>query len=211
MTDIAVLFSGRGTNLRAIIDRSLESDSAYQVKAVITDNPKAEGIQIAHEKNILTYVVPEPQFEWRVIRILNDLSVSLVVLAGFMRILGIPFCSRWEGKCINIHPSLLPKYKGLNTHRRALVNGDTETGCSVHYVTSDLDSGPIIAQARVPIEDDDGESSLTIKVLKEENRLLPKVIQMLASGRIVLFGKDEIRLIGSHTVLNEPLTMDDLQ
>ena len=156
MINVAVLFSGRGSNLGSIISRSLQSDSSYNVIAAITDNPLAAGIEIAYNNNITTYIIPKVQFEKKALSILDNLGIDLVVLAGFMSILDKSFCSRWEGRCINIHPSLLTKYKGLNTHKRVIENKETESGCTVHYVTPRLDDGPIIAQSKVAINDNDG-------------------------------------------------------
>lgn len=204
--DVAVLFSGRGSNMKSIIERSLQEDSRYDVKVVVTDNPNAPGIQIAHDFSKPCVVVGQKNWEWHIYDALNYYEVKLVALAGFMRILPTLFCVRWKTRCINIHPSLLPKYKGLHTHRRALEAGDKEHGCSVHYVTPELDDGPIIAQVKVPIFQDDNEETLSARVLQQENLLYPKVLQSIAinqistDGNIVWFDRKEIE---------KPLTFDN--
>lgn len=204
--DVAVLFSGRGSNMKSIIERSLQEDSRYDVKVVVTDNPNAPGIRIAHDFSKPCVVVGQKNWEWHIYDALNYYQVKLVALAGFMRILPTLFCMRWKTRCINIHPSLLPKYKGLHTHRRALEAGDKEHGCSVHYVTPELDGGPIIAQVKVPIFQDDNEETLSARVLQQENLLYPKVLQSIAinqistDGNIVWFDRKEIE---------KPLTFDN--
>lgn len=204
--DIAVLFSGRGSNMKSIIERSLQEDSRYDVKVVVTDNPNAPGIQIAHDFSKPCVVVGQKNWEWHIYDALNYYQVKLVALAGFMRILPTLFCMRWKTRCINIHPSLLPKYKGLHTHRRALEAGDKDHGCSIHYVTPELDGGPIIAQVKVPIFQDDNEETLSARVLQQENLLYPKVLQSIAinqistDGNIVWFDRKEIE---------KPLTFDN--
>lgn len=186
--DIAVLFSGRGSNMKSIIERSLMEDSRYRVKVVATDNPAAPGIQIAHDFNRPCVIAGKKNWEWDIYNALIFYGVGFVALAGFMRILPTLFCMRWKSRCVNIHPSLLPKYKGLHTHRRALEAGDKEHGCSIHLVTPELDAGPIIAQAKVPVHDTDSEDDLSLRVLEEENLLYPEVIQNIALNRIMTDG-----------------------
>lgn len=213
MINVAVLFSGRGSNLGSIISRSLQSDSSYNVIAAITDNPLAAGIEIAYNNNITTYIIPKVQFEKKALSILDNLGIDLVVLAGFMSILDKSFCSRWEGRCINIHPSLLPKYKGLNTHKRVIENKETETGSTVHYVTPRLDDGPIIAQSKVAINDNDDRDDISQRVLKEENKLLPQVVQMIGLEKIALLNKNKV-LFGIndyYIVIPSPLLLEDLE
>ena len=213
MINVAVLFSGRGSNLGSIISRSLQSDSSYNVIAAITNNPLAAGIEIAYNNNITTYIIPKVQFEKKALSILDNLGIDLVVLAGFMSILDKSFCSRWEGRCINIHPSLLPKYKGLNTHKRVIENKETETGCTVHYVTPRLDDGPIIAQSKVAINDNDDRDDISQRVLKEENKLLPQVVQMIGLEKIALLNKNKV-LFGIndyYIVIPSPLLLEDLE
>lgn len=205
--EIAVMFSGRGTNMKSIIERSLKDDARYSVKVVITDSPDASGIKIAHELNRQCVVVGKKDWDWYIYNALNYYDVKFVALAGFMRILPPLFCRRWKQRCINIHPSLLPKYKGLHSHRRALESGDKEHGCSVHYVTPELDDGPIIAQVKVPIFKDDTEDSLAARVLKQENLLYPEVLQNIASGKISTDGKV---IWFERNRIEAPLTLEDL-
>lgn len=196
--DIAVLFSGRGTNMKSIIERSLKEDARFDVKVTVTDNPSAPGIQISHDFGKPCVIAGKKNWEWHIYNALHYYQVKLVVLAGFMRILPPLFCKRWKMRCINIHPSLLPKYKGLHTHRRALEAGDKEHGCTVHYVTPELDAGPIIAQSKIGVNDDDTEDTLALRVLQQENVLYPEVIQNIAIRRIstdgetIWFDGDEI-------------------
>lgn len=205
--DIAVLFSGRGSNMKSIIERSLKDDARYSVKVVVTDNPDAPGIRIAHEFNRQCVVVGKKDWGWHIYNALNYYDVKFVALAGFMRILPTLFCKRWKHRCINIHPSLLPKYKGLHTHRRALDAYEKEHGCSVHYVVPELDSGPIIAQAKVSIFKNDTEDTLAARVLQQENLLYPEVLQNIASGKISTDG----RVIWfERNRIEAPLTLDDL-
>jgi|MudIll2142460700_1097286.scaffolds.fasta_scaffold288712_2 phosphoribosylglycinamide formyltransferase-1 len=205
--DIAVLFSGRGSNMKAIIERSLKEDSRYSVKVVVTDNPVAPGIQIAHDFSKPCVVVGKKNWEWHTYDALNYYGVRFVALAGFMRILPTLFCMRWKTRCINIHPSLLPKYKGLHTHRRVLESDDKEHGCSIHFVTPELDAGPIIAQARVPIFNKDNEDGLAARVLQQENLLYPEVLQNIAINRI---GTDGEVIWFKRKPIEEPLTLHDL-
>lgn len=205
--DIAILFSGRGSNMRSIIERSLKEDAGYNVKVVITDNPNAPGIKISHDFGKPCVVMGE-NWEWHIYNALNYYgAVRFVVLAGFMRILPALFCRRWESRCINIHPSILPKYKGLHTHRKALDNKDTEHGCTIHYVTSELDSGLVIANAIVPIIKNDTEESLAARVLEQETKLYPEVIQAISCGRITTDGK-EVSFMGKK--IKYPLSLDQI-
>lgn len=205
--DIAVMFSGRGSNMRAIIERSLKEDSRYSVKVVVTDNPNAPGIQIAHDFSKPCVVLGKKNWEWHAYDALNYYGVRFVALAGFMKILPALFCMRWKTRCINIHPSLLPKYKGLHTHRRVLEAGDKEHGCSIHFVTPELDDGPIIAQTKVPVFNQDKEDVLALRVLQQENFLYPEVLQNIALNRI---GTDGKTIWFDRTQIDKPLTLADL-
>jgi phosphoribosylglycinamide formyltransferase-1 len=205
--DIAILFSGRGSNMKSIIERSLREDSRYSVKVVITDNPSAPGIQIAHDFSKPCVIAGKKNWEWHIYNALNYYGVRFVALAGFMRILPTLFCMRWKTRCINIHPSLLPKYKGLHTHKRVLESGDMEHGCSVHFVTPDLDAGPIIAQAKVLIHNKDNEDGLASRVLQQENLLYPEVLQNIAINRI---GTDGEVVWFNRDLIDKPLTLDEL-
>jgi phosphoribosylglycinamide formyltransferase-1 len=184
---VAVLFSGRGTNLKAIIEMAKLHPDVVDVVCAITDNINSIGIRHAWDNFIPVSILSKPvvkdkyrnQWERNITSILCSYNVDLVVLAGFMQILHEDFCGWWKGRCINIHPSLLPKYPGLNTHKRVLGAGDEWHGCTVHYVTPDVDGGPIIAQDYVKVETDDTEESLAARVLERENILLPKVVYEL--------------------------------
>ncbi len=189
---VAVLFSGRGTNLKAIIEMSKLNPDVVEVVCAITDNIDSTGIKHAWDNFIPVSILSKPvgkdrhreQWERNLTSILSGYKVHLVVLAGFMQILHEDFCNWWEGRCINIHPSLLPKYPGLNTHKRVLEAGDEWHGCTVHYVTPEVDGGPIIAQEWVKVEPGDTEESLAARVLERENILLPKVVHDLCYNRL---------------------------
>ena len=185
---VAVLISGNGSNLQALIDAS--EDSNYQVIGVISNNPKAFGLQRAEQAGIPTYVVDHRLYPDRVafdrelIAQLNKLQPALIVLAGFMRILSSEFVNHFAGRILNIHPSLLPKYPGTNTHQRALDAGDNEHGVSIHFVTEHLDGGPVIAHATIPVDANDDAATLQQKVHVEEHRIYPQVVSMYADGRL---------------------------
>jgi len=185
---IVVLISGRGSNLRAIV----EAAPPCRIAAVISNRPDAPGLDYAREKGIRTAVIDHTGFTSRdtfdqALRAAIDAhSPALVVLAGFMRILSDAFVGHYAGRLINIHPSLLPAYPGLHTHRRALADGVRLHGCTVHFVTSTLDSGPIIAQAAVPVQPDDTEDSLSARILVQEHRLYPQAVRWFVQGRLVI-------------------------
>lgn len=186
--NVVVLISGSGSNLQELIDASLFSN--YKISAVISNRPDAFGLQRAERGNIPTQIIDHKNFESReafdkfLADTIDEINPQLIVLAGFMRILGGDFVNRFSGKILNIHPSLLPKYPGINTHQRALDAGDTEHGVSVHFVTPDLDGGPIIAQEKVPIYKNDTAEALAARVLKKEHLIYPKVVSWFASGRL---------------------------
>ena len=181
---IVVLISGNGSNLQAIIDAHLPID----IRALISNDPKAYGLQRAKNAGIQTEVVDHTLFSSRTAfeQALGDhiakYQPELIVLAGFMRILGKDIVKRFAGKIINLHPSLLPKYPGLNTHAKAIANKDKVHGATIHYVTEALDAGPIIAQAQLAIEPNDTPDTLKEKVQALEHKLLPEVIQQLATA-----------------------------
>jgi phosphoribosylglycinamide formyltransferase 1 len=186
---IVALISGRGSNLKAIIEAQL---SLVEIRAVISNRPEAPGLRYAEEAGISTEVLDHTQFKSRVEfdtalqACIDHYQPKLVVLAGFMRILSSQFVAYYQGRLFNIHPSLLPAFKGLHTHKRALEAGVKEHGVSVHFVTEDLDSGPVIIQARVPVLPDDDEENLAARVLEQEHRIYPKAIQWFAEGRLQL-------------------------
>ncbi|WP_353233254.1 phosphoribosylglycinamide formyltransferase, partial [Pseudomonas helleri] len=156
--DVVVLLSGTGSNLQALIDSCAIKDSPARIRAVISNRADAYGLQRAKDAGIDTRVLDHTAFEGReafdaaLIEVIDTFNPQLVVLAGFMRILSAGFVRHYQGRLLNIHPSLLPKYKGLHTHQRALQAGDSEHGCSVHFVTEELDGGPLVVQAVVPVE-----------------------------------------------------------
>jgi phosphoribosylglycinamide formyltransferase-1 len=191
---VVVLISGRGSNLRAIV----ESEPPCRIAAVVSNRPDAAGLEFARTHGIATEVVdhtdfaaeadPRAAFDAALIRAIDRYQPGLVVLAGFMRILTPGFVDHYGGRMINIHPSLLPAFPGLHTHRRALAEGVRLHGCTVHFVTSALDSGPIIVQAAVPVHPGDTEQSLSARVLVQEHRLYPQAVRWFAQGRLVTDG-----------------------
>ncbi len=187
---IVVLISGNGSNLQAIIDRF--SDNELQIAAVISNQPTAFGLQRAANAGLPTQVIdsgkhPSRQlFDLEMSRVIDSYTPDLIVLAGFMRILSPEFVERYYGKLINIHPSLLPKYKGLDTHRRVLEAGEIEHGITVHYVSPKVDEGPIIAQSTLCIQKNESEASLIARIHALEHKLYPHVIALIAANRIAL-------------------------
>ena len=187
---VVVLISGSGSNLQALIDASRDADASYEIRAVISNRPNAHGLQRAVAAGIETQVVDHTDypdrdsFDARLGDCIDSYSPRLVVLAGFMRILTAAFVERFAGRMLNIHPSLLPEFQGLHTHRRALEAGVREHGASVHFVTGELDGGPVIAQVRVPVENDDDEKMLAERVLRREHELLPQVVDWFARDRL---------------------------
>lgn len=183
---IVVLISGSGSNLQAIID----ADLPITIRAVISNRADAYGLTRAEAAGIPTAVLDHKGFTDResydaALRALIDsYNPGLLVLAGFMRILSDGFVRHYEGRMINIHPSLLPKYRGLDTHARAIEAGDGEAGCSVHFVTAELDAGPVIIQARVPVLEHDTPETLAARVLEQEHRIYPEAIRRFAEGKI---------------------------
>jgi phosphoribosylglycinamide formyltransferase-1 len=185
---IVILISGRGSNMEALLEAGLPA----RVAAVISNSPLAKGLAAAQKRGIETAVVDHRAFPDRaafdgaLAAEIDRHRPDLVVLAGFMRILTEPFIERYRGRLINIHPSLLPEFPGLDTHRRALAAGAKTHGCTVHFVTPVVDGGPIIAQAAVAVEHDDTEERLAARVLAEEHRVYPRVVREFLEGRIRL-------------------------
>jgi phosphoribosylglycinamide formyltransferase-1 len=186
MKRLVILISGRGTNMQAILAARLPAT----VAAVISNEPQAAGLSIAQQYGVATRIVDHrafadrAQFDAMLAREIDALRPDLVVLAGFMRILRSDFVERYSGRLMNVHPSLLPAFTGLNTHRRALASGVKVHGCTVHLVTSELDSGPIVAQAAVPVLRDDSEDTLAARVLAQEHRIYPQAIRWFCEDRI---------------------------
>lgn len=209
---VVVLASGRGSNLEALIAAQRRGELPIRIVGVVSDKRKARALEIASESAIPTIHLDPRGFAERqaydlaLFARIADLQPDLIVLAGFMRILDSVAFAPWLGRIINIHPSLLPRYPGLHTHRRALEAGDREHGASVHFVTAALDGGPIIGQTVIPIEAGDTEDSLAIRLLGREHRLLIGCVGLLASGRLT-WQAGAIMLDGE--VLSTPLHFDD--
>jgi phosphoribosylglycinamide formyltransferase-1 len=186
---IAVLISGRGSNLRALIGAARDPAFPAEIVLVVSNRPDAAGLAFARDAGIPTLAIDHrsfagrPEFDAELDRLLRRHDIELVACAGFMRILTADFLHAWEGRIINIHPALLPLYKGLDTHARALADGVRIHGCTVHFVTPEVDSGPIIAQATVPVLDDDSPESLAARVLEAEHLLYPQTLALVAAGQ----------------------------
>ncbi len=184
---VGILMSGRGSNMASLIEASRAPDSPYEVALVISNVPDAPGLAFAAANTIPTFAVSHiglkrAEFDALVDGALRDANVDYVALAGYMRLLSPGFVEKWAGHMVNIHPSLLPLYKGLDTHQRAIDAGDTRHGCSVHLVTAELDDGPILAQAEVPILPGDTADTLAARVLAEEHTLYPAALAQLIRG-----------------------------
>jgi phosphoribosylglycinamide formyltransferase 1 len=192
---ITVLISGRGSNLGALIDASLRRGFAGAVTQVIGNRPQAAGLEIARRRAIAACVVDHSAFDTReafesvLARTIDAGEPDVVVLAGFMRVLTASFVARYEGRMLNVHPSLLPAYPGLHTHRRAIADGVRLHGCTVHFVTPDVDVGPIVIQGAVPVLTGDDEESLAARVLAVEHRILPAAVGWFCSGALRLEGR----------------------
>jgi len=187
---VAVLISGRGSNLSALI---AAQDASYRIILVISNVEGAGGLQKARAAGIATEVVSHggksrEAFDAELDAALRAAGAELVVLAGFMRILSDGFARAWEGRLINIHPSLLPAYRGTRVHERVIAAGERESGASVHFVVPELDAGPVIAQTKVPVQGDDTPESLAARILAVEHKLYPDALKLLASGKVRLNG-----------------------
>jgi phosphoribosylglycinamide formyltransferase-1 len=194
---LAVLASGRGSNFKAVAQRCADPAYPVEIAVLITDNPSAFAVQIAGEFGIPVRVVQAgekrgrlaPGGEERVVEVCEEFGVELVFLAGFMRVLKGPLLDRYPNRVLNIHPSLLPSFKGLQAQQQALDYGVKVTGCSVHFVDRSVDGGPIIIQAAVPVHDDDDFDSLAARVLEQEHRIGPEAIRIVALGRYRVEGR----------------------
>jgi formyltetrahydrofolate-dependent phosphoribosylglycinamide formyltransferase len=178
---IGVLISGRGSNMAALVEAARAPDCPFEVALVASDKPDAAGLTWASEQGITTFAqspkgMPKAEYEARIDAALRGAGVELIALAGYMRLLSPAFVDRWAGRILNIHPSLLPRYKGLDTHARAIAAGDEVAGCSVHLVTEELDAGAVLGQAEVPVHPGDTAETLAARVLVEEHRLYPHVL-----------------------------------
>ena len=185
-----VLISGGGSNLQAFIDLISSKILKLNILAVISDNKNAHGLIRAKKAKIKTICIENKKypnkknFDQKLSEIIDMFDPNFIFLAGFMRILRKDFVKKYEGKIINIHPSLLPKYPGLNTHQRAIESNEKWHGCSVHFVTEEVDEGPLIMQSKIPILNNDSSDKLAIRVLKREHIIYPKTAELLISGRI---------------------------
>jgi formyltetrahydrofolate-dependent phosphoribosylglycinamide formyltransferase len=196
----AILISGRGSNMAALIAAARAADFPAEIALVLSNRPEAGGLALAAAAGIATasidhkpFAKDRAAFDAAMQAELERRGVELVCLAGFMRLLTPDFCAAWSGRIINIHPALLPSFKGLDTHARALAAGVKLHGCTTHFVTPGMDEGPIIAQATVPVLDDDTEASLAARVLAEEHRIYPESLRLLAADRLVIAGSRVIR------------------
>lgn len=192
MKNIVILISGRGSNMQAIVRAAKSEKWTARIAAVISNRADAEGLAFAAEHGIPTAVVENKDYPTReafdaaLQSAINRFAPDLVVLAGFMRILTAPFVEHFAGRMLNIHPSLLPSFPGLATHRQALAAGVKVHGATVHFVTAELDHGPIVAQAAVQVEEDDTEHSLSVRVLSQEHVIYPRAVRWFVEGRLAL-------------------------
>jgi phosphoribosylglycinamide formyltransferase-1 len=192
---LGVLISGRGTNLQALIDACADPSFPATIALVLSNLAEAQGLERAEKADIPTTVIEHKalpdrtSFDAAVDRALRDAHVEFVCLAGFMRLLTADFVDKWRDRIINIHPSLLPSFKGLDTHRRTLEAGVTIAGCTVHFVRPEMDSGPIIAQAAVPVLPGDDPDRLAARILEQEHAIYPLAVRLIAEGRVMLDGE----------------------
>jgi phosphoribosylglycinamide formyltransferase-1 len=190
----AILISGRGSNMAALIAAARAPDFPAEIALVLSNSSDAGGLALAGQAGIATAVVDHKiyagrgEFEASMQALLDIHRIELICLAGFMRVLSASFATRWQGRMLNIHPSLLPSFRGLDTHARALAAGVKLHGCTVHFVAPELDAGPIIAQAAVEVRDDDDADKLGERVLRQEHALYPAALALVAAGRVVIDG-----------------------
>ena len=187
---LCILISGRGSNLKSLIDACKAEDFPAEIALVISNDTEAYGLKRAEEAKVPSYVISHKEFSTRdhfddtMAKKIKKYNVDLICLAGFMRILGDKLIDQWKNKIINIHPSLLPSFKGMNIHQRVIDSGVKFSGCTVHFVRCEMDSGPILLQAIVPVLPGDDAKTLAARILKQEHRVYPKAIKMIASGRV---------------------------
>ena len=196
---VAILLSGRGSNFQSLLSASRKGSLGGEISLVVSNRPRAGGLSIAHDAGIETALIDHQRYPTReafdqdLAGIVDSARPDLVVLAGFMRILTSEFVARFAGQLMNIHPSLLPLYPGLHTHQRALDNGDSHAGATVHYVTGELDGGPPVLQSRVPIHAGDDADGLAARVLEVEHRIYPMAVNWHLSGRLSWRGGDLLK------------------
>jgi phosphoribosylglycinamide formyltransferase-1 len=192
MKNIVILISGRGSNMEAVVRAAESQGWPARIAAVISNKPEAGGLAFAGARGIPTAVVANKafatraEFDAKLQETIDGFAPDLVVLAGFMRILTAPFVEHYAGRMMNIHPSLLPLFPGLHTHQQAIDAGVTEHGATVHFVTAELDHGPAVLQARVPVLPGDTEDTLSARVLVEEHKIYPRAVQLFVEGRLVI-------------------------
>ena len=209
---VVVLASGRGSNFAALVEAQRRSELPIDVVALLSDRTTAHALELARAANIEAIALKprdysnREDFDHAIFDRAEQLAPDLIVLAGFMRIIDPAVVEPWVGRMINIHPSLLPKYPGLRTHARAIEAGDVEHGSSVHFVTSELDGGPVIARVALPIADNDTPESLAARLLPLEHRLLVATTKLIAVGEIAL---DNDRVVSPGQPLTAPLRLDD--
>lgn len=191
---IAILISGRGSNMRALVEAAREPGYPAEIVAVISNRADAAGLKFANESGIATAVVAHAGFPGRAAfdtaldAEIRRHGAEFICLAGFMRLLGDGFVEAWRDRMINIHPSLLPEFRGLDTHARALAAGVEQSGCTVHFVRPDVDTGPIVAQATVPVLPGDTQDTLAARILEQEHILYPKALRLILEGRVRIEG-----------------------
>ncbi|WP_374328102.1 phosphoribosylglycinamide formyltransferase [Azonexus sp.] len=206
MKKIVILISGRGSNMEALIAERDGGRLPVDIAAVISNRPAAKGLETADAAGIATRCLDHQayagraEFDAALAACIDEFAPDLVILAGFMRILTPDFVRHYEGRLLNIHPSLLPSFPGLHTHQRALDEGVRIHGCTVHFVTAELDHGPVVIQSAVPVLDGDDEASLAARVLRQEHRIYPQAVRWLAEGRA--------RLVDGRVVLDATLVDD---
>jgi len=187
---VAILISGRGSNMAALIEAAAAKDYPAEISLVISNRPDAAGLAIAAQHGVPTALIDHKKFAGRegfdaaLQEALERARIEIVCLAGFIRLLTTPLVEKWRGRMINIHPSLLPAFKGLDTHARALAAGAKTHGCTVHFVVPELDSGPIILQESVPVLEGDTEATLAARVLEAEHRIYPVALRLLAEAKL---------------------------
>lgn len=184
---LAVLASGRGSNMASLIAAFTPGSPEAEVVLVISDNPRAAALKRAEDAGVRAAHVPwtdRRSFEQEAQKLLEDARVDLICLAGFMRLLSSGFVRQWEGRILNVHPSLLPLHRGLNPHRQALADGVSDTGCSVHFVDAGMDTGKVVAQRSVPVLPGDTEETLAARVLPLEHALYPEAVRLVLTGKV---------------------------
>ena len=192
---VAILISGRGSNMMALVEAAVAPDFPAEIALVLSNRPDAAGLDWAASRGIRTasidhktYGKDREAFERAMQAVLQDNAIDLVCLAGFMRVLTPWFVAQWQGRMLNIHPALLPSYRGLHTHERALEDGVKIHGCTVHFVVPEMDAGPIILQAAVPVEDSDDADALAARVLTQEHRIYPQALALVAADKLRIEG-----------------------